>query len=252
MAIYTGPSEPKLYKGSTEVTKAYRGQTEIYSLDDFPVTSGLLVRLDASNSTSYPGSGNTWYDLSGNGNDATLYGATYNSGDGHYINFDGVNDRVIYNPTITPAATVITVGKSNRSTWNTWAGLGAERTSGGFILHNNNGNTDWTGYWYGSSASITAASGNTPAPSNIQDWNMYSGTTNGSTSNFWYTNATQTGTSSVNALRTSSHNIQVILGSDDYGGRYNDLRIHCHLLYNRQLSSTEISTIWSYFSDKLP
>ena len=37
------------------------------------VTDGLVVHLDAGNSASYPGSGTTWYDLSGNGNDATLY-----------------------------------------------------------------------------------------------------------------------------------------------------------------------------------
>jgi hypothetical protein len=30
-----------------------------------PVTSGLFLRLDADNSTSYPGSGTTWFDLSG-------------------------------------------------------------------------------------------------------------------------------------------------------------------------------------------
>ena len=31
--------------------------------------------LDASNSNSYPGSGNTWYDLSGNNYHGTLNGA---------------------------------------------------------------------------------------------------------------------------------------------------------------------------------
>ena len=37
------------------------------------VTSGLQLCLDASNPLSYPGSGNTWYDISGNGNNANLY-----------------------------------------------------------------------------------------------------------------------------------------------------------------------------------
>lgn len=31
------------------------------------VTDGLVLALDAGNAKSYPGSGNTWYDLSGNG-----------------------------------------------------------------------------------------------------------------------------------------------------------------------------------------
>lgn len=35
-------------------------------------TSGLIMHLDAANSSSYPGSGTTWTDLSGNGNNATI------------------------------------------------------------------------------------------------------------------------------------------------------------------------------------
>ena len=38
------------------------------------VTDGLKLWLDASNPASYPGSGTTWYDLSGNSDNATLYG----------------------------------------------------------------------------------------------------------------------------------------------------------------------------------
>ena len=39
-------------------------------------TDGLILHLDAANVNSYDGTGNTWYDLSGNGNDATLTGPT--------------------------------------------------------------------------------------------------------------------------------------------------------------------------------
>ena len=45
------------------------------------VTSGLVLALDAADRNSYPGSGTTWYDLSGNGNDHTLTGSPgYGSG----------------------------------------------------------------------------------------------------------------------------------------------------------------------------
>jgi hypothetical protein len=37
------------------------------------VTDGLILSLDAGDTNSYPGSGNTWYDLSGNGYHHTLY-----------------------------------------------------------------------------------------------------------------------------------------------------------------------------------
>jgi hypothetical protein len=36
------------------------------------VTDGLVLCLDAANPKSYPGSGTTWYDLSGNSNDADI------------------------------------------------------------------------------------------------------------------------------------------------------------------------------------
>tara|TARA_B100001939_G_C16882674_1_gene591679 strand:- start:604 stop:1260 length:657 start_codon:yes stop_codon:yes gene_type:complete len=36
------------------------------------VTDGLVLCLDAGNTKSYPGSGTTWTDLSGNGNHATI------------------------------------------------------------------------------------------------------------------------------------------------------------------------------------
>mgnify|MGYP003659805547 CR=1 FL=1 len=46
------------------------------------VTSGLVLDLDAANPKSYPGSGTTWNDLSGNRNTGTLGSQTYNSANG--------------------------------------------------------------------------------------------------------------------------------------------------------------------------
>jgi hypothetical protein len=59
------------------------------------VTDGLVLYLDAANGRSYPGSGTTWSDLSGNGNHFTLTnGPTFNTGNLGSIQFDGVNDSV--------------------------------------------------------------------------------------------------------------------------------------------------------------
>lgn len=47
------------------------------------VTDGLVLALDAANPLSYPGSGTTWRDLSGNGNNGTLVnGPTFDIGNG--------------------------------------------------------------------------------------------------------------------------------------------------------------------------
>jgi hypothetical protein len=60
------------------------------------VTDGLVLCLDAANRKSYPGSGTTWNDLSGNGNVATLVnGVGYNSNNGGSLTFDGVDDYAI-------------------------------------------------------------------------------------------------------------------------------------------------------------
>ena len=59
------------------------------------VTGGLVLHLDAGNSTSYPGSGTTWTDLSGNGNNATLINTpTYSSANGGHLLFNGTNERL--------------------------------------------------------------------------------------------------------------------------------------------------------------
>lgn len=57
------------------------------------VTNGLVLALDAADRNSYAGSGNTWNDLSGNGNTGTLTnGPTFSTGSGGSIVFDGVDD----------------------------------------------------------------------------------------------------------------------------------------------------------------
>jgi len=59
------------------------------------VTDGLVLALDAADRNSYPGSGTTWTDLSGNGNNGTLEnGVGYNSSNGGSLTFDGGDDYV--------------------------------------------------------------------------------------------------------------------------------------------------------------
>lgn len=61
------------------------------------VTAGLVLNLDAGNSSSYIGSGNNWDDLSGNNNNGTLTnGPIFNSANGGSIIFDGIDDVVSF------------------------------------------------------------------------------------------------------------------------------------------------------------
>jgi hypothetical protein len=56
------------------------------------VTNGLVLALDAADRNSYPGSGTTWTDLSGNGNNGTLTNAVGYTVDS--LIFDGVDDYI--------------------------------------------------------------------------------------------------------------------------------------------------------------
>jgi hypothetical protein len=114
------------------------------------VRSDLILYLDAGLSDSYPGSGTTWTDLSGNGNHFTLYNGTgYSTANGGALTFDGANDYVASTSNINLTSysyiAVEVFYRTNNSAmlfehtanWNT--------NTGGFGLAvNSNGNADST------------------------------------------------------------------------------------------------------------
>ena len=59
------------------------------------ITSGCVLSLDAADRFSYPRTGTTWKDLSGNNNNGTLTnGPTFSAGNMGSISLDGTNDYV--------------------------------------------------------------------------------------------------------------------------------------------------------------
>jgi len=76
IAYYSGNSDTALVIGQTIVT------------------DGLIYYLDAGNTSSYPQSGTTWFNIGGSlGNNGTLVnGPTFSSSNGGVITFDGTND----------------------------------------------------------------------------------------------------------------------------------------------------------------
>jgi len=69
------------------------------------VTDGLVLALDAGNPKSYPGSGTTWNDISGQGNNGTLVnGVGFDSSNGGSLSFDGVDDYIQLQTTTLSAA----------------------------------------------------------------------------------------------------------------------------------------------------
>jgi hypothetical protein len=58
------------------------------------VTKGLVLALDAANPKSYPGSGTTWFDMSGNGHHATINNAPAWNSNGWFEFRNVVGDAV--------------------------------------------------------------------------------------------------------------------------------------------------------------
>jgi hypothetical protein len=67
------------------------------------VSDGLIIYLDANNTSSYAGTGSTWYDLSGNSRHASLISSpSYEGfGKGKYLSFDGSTNYATIPYTIT-------------------------------------------------------------------------------------------------------------------------------------------------------
>lgn len=217
------------------------------------VRSGLILYIDANDVASYPRSGTTWYDLSGTGNNASLInGPTYTGVSGGAIVFDGNDDYV--NAPLTSgfrqAMTVITFGKSNNATWNQFAGLGSARVANGYIIHNNQGTTNIDYYIVNSSVSNILLGGT--SVSNIQNYQMYTLSTNGSNNHECYLNNTLVASSSTSITRTNSGSSQDnYLGRDMFGVRYNAVSIGVHMIYNRQLSAAEITQNYAALRSRL-
>lgn len=79
------------YTTITEVLNYVNSNNTIYL--DSDISQNAVAMYDSYNIQSYPGNGNIWYDISGNGNNATLQNSP------SYVNnnmsFDGVNDYMI-------------------------------------------------------------------------------------------------------------------------------------------------------------
>ena len=95
------------------------------------ITTNLVLHLNASNSSSYSGSGTTWTDLSGQGNNGTLEnGVSYSSTDGGYLIFDGSNDFISFTDS---NDFILGTGDFTYETWIQITGSGTFMRMGSFI-----------------------------------------------------------------------------------------------------------------------
>jgi hypothetical protein len=122
---------------AAEVLKNYNAQRKRYFQEDNIVTNGLTINLDAGNSSSYAGTGTSWYDTSGNNYSGTITnGPAFSGQNGGMITFDGTNDHIVIPGfSITGSFTievwcfttslsgVIVVGKYGGGSYDFWVGV---------------------------------------------------------------------------------------------------------------------------------
>ena len=203
------------------------------------VTDGLVLHLDAGNSTSYPGSGTTWTDLSGNGNTGTLTnGPTYSSADGGSIVFDGSNDFV-------DCGGNASLNFTNNFALSAWFYRATTQPSPDAGIAGKFLDPGQSGYmlWYNSStvdfyfANAVRANSSTTISANI--WYNVVGTYNGATASIYINGTLDTATNV--ATNANATGVNFMVGKyNDAGGRNFAGGISNVLAYNRALTATEI------------
>ena len=206
------------------------------------VTSGLLLALDAGNTKSYPGSGTTWTDLSGNGRTATVYNSpTYNASNGGTFDLNSSNQYAdISSFANYNFGAAITVGFWH---YNSSTNIGKYR---GVVC---NVYTSGTGFdfRYGSEAGgtvlnaiirTTVSSYFTTTTASADTWGYYSFTYNGTTLNLYKNGVLVNSTAASGSL--SSVNDSVDIGRNSNSTEYLNGRLANVHIYSNASTDAEV------------
>jgi hypothetical protein len=213
---------------------AVAGATTVTVQPDI-VASGLRLVYDAANPTSYPGSGTSWFDLSGNSNNGTLVnGVGYNSANGGSLVFDGVDDQIDVGSTLSSqVGPNLTVGAfaqiSSVVSKNTLLSFNGIYN---FFLPGNRLTTTYQLYW----DSVSGWKNGNTTSWNTNQWYYFAWTISGTSLTF-YLNGVADGTVSISNPVTPSGQVRVGFAN---AGEYATGRIANLHVYNTALSASEI------------
>ena len=195
------------------------------------ITDGLVLCLDAGNTKSYPGSGTTWTDLSGRGNNGTLVnGPIYNSSNGGSLVFDGSNDYV--NAPLTKSASCTFSCWARTTTLATYPMLfNAGPNGSGPDLFFYNGKISWN-TWNGDGNPLSTT------PTSVTDGNYHHYVVvNDALSNTkLYYDGVLLGTATY---RTAANNTNLTIGGNTFTYMWNG-NISNFTIHNRALTAAEI------------
>ena len=225
--------------------------------------SGLQLVLDASNSKSYSGSGTGWSDISGNSRDFTFTATpTYNSNNAA-SSFDTIRangpDANTFDITSSTGHTIILVASQdtlqNESAFKFPMGDGAGTDARGIFAHCSWGNG--VVYYDTNGSTSTSSSGgrvNTSGDGNFgtSDITHYAFTksSDGATQTIYKDGASVSqGTNRGSGATPSAH--PVTFGGDEQYLDGWDAKMYYILVYNRELTATEVKQVYDSMKGRL-
>ena len=211
------------------------------------IDDGLVLYLDAGNRKSYPGSGTTWFDKSGRGNNGTLTnGPTFNTGSLGSVVFDGTNDYVNVNtdPNLPGVSGSVSVWFNISNTQGSSAGnLGLSEI---ILKHNNSESLNgWSIIASTSSLTSYIKNGSTnwqvPTGSIITPNTWYNAviTFQSNTSLSLYTNGIFISSVAIGTLTTNTNPLRLAVSNDPFWARFQG-RVASTQVYNRALTAQEV------------
>ena len=197
------------------------------------VTAGMVLGLDAASPQSYPGTGTTWYDISGQGNNGTLInGVTWDSnvGGGSLV-LNGASSQYISVP-CNMSATNYTVMASAR-----YASTGSYTQRIISALNNN-----WLlGHWGSTTQNYYAEGWVSAVSAGALDtnWRIYAGTGDivGDSYTIYVNNAVTAGPNNAGSQGPNNFALGSYAGSSEFSSGY----VGFLFVYNRVLTATEIA-----------
>jgi len=229
------------------------------------ITTGLVGMWDAANTVSYSGSGTTWYTTDNN-NPVYLTNLTYTSASPTFFTFNGSNSwAAVDSPVNLP-----TTGDSTVLIWCRPDSTGPSNQYTGLVSYGSRFTADPSNarllslYTSGTTMYVSSAYwGNDYVPNSLavtaNAWNMVGmiarggGISNNTT--LYSGNAaggllSQTGTSSAAGRTFNTTVANLAFGMTDYPGRYFKGDIAVVMIYNRELTSAEITQNYNYFKTR--
>ena len=209
------------------------------------VDSSLQLWLDAGQTSSYPGSGTTWTDLSGNGRTGTLTsGPTYSATNGGSIVFDGTDDYVQCTGSLTVTAATFVAWIRRNGTQINYAGILFSRGTGSNVSGLNIGQTGTSneiGYHWHALSSTYFFTSNLTIPNLTWCMIAVSVTSTAATLYLCQTSGITTATNTTSHPSTVLDDIK-IARDEVVADRYFEGNIAAAQIYNRALTADEITT----------